>query len=314
MSFKYFRPTVLNIKNVRKAPAFKNTASASDAARVDKFQDHFDANNLEGRMSKFDLDRGHSVLKESGLTRSHSILETSFGDKLAGRDSNLGDTGKQNESQFGEDGLRSAGELGKGMAGEDLTGFGTGDPITDVVTCGVGIPATAGAVAATPASAGALGPVATITAGTTGLACLRTVIRIFEWWSADDEKESANNEPTDDSSRPGVDDNGGGGTLDARGGEKLSQGLNKDPIINPNGEDLGGGYLSDSQLKQMESDLRNAKDPATNWGEEHYDNFNGTVVMDRMAVSLKAPATNWGNDYTSTVEVIETMITAPDVF
>jgi hypothetical protein len=329
MSFKFFRPTVLNIKNVNRAPAFKNTASASHAARVDKFQDHFDSNNVEGRSSTFDLDRGYSVFKESGESRGHSILESSFGDKLAGRDSILSGGYHQNESQFGEDGLRSAGEFGKGMAGNDgcprilqttywaiAVAVATFNP--KAATAMGGAEATTGKVNETAEKLCKIGQDYADAIAKEERDAAAEKVRNPETTTPDQEQtqqaENQKNIVDNKVQRPGVDDNGGGGTLDARGWEKLSQGLNKDPIINPNGEDLGGGYLSDSQLKQMESDLRNAKDPATNWGEEHYDNFNGTVVMDRVAVSLKAPATNWGNDYTSTVEVIETMITAPDVF
>ena len=294
MTNKFFRPTVLNIKNFRKAPAFKNTAPASHAARVDKFQDHFDANNLEGRMSKFDLTRGHSVLKELGKNvNANSILAETRGSKASSIDS-IFERFSFSKSKYSEQSLRSSIAGGKGMASQErnpdcpkyfrnkdseISDFPSFDHSQLYDT--------------TPSPSEEEDP---ISGGMTDPDYPMTI------------------DPEDPSERPGVDDNGGGGNLDARSLQKLSQGLNKDPIINPKGEDLGGGYLSDSQLKQMESELRNAKDPATNWGEEHYDNFVGTVVMDRMEVSLKAPATNWGNDYTSTVEVIETMITAPDVF
>jgi len=195
--------------------------------------------------------------------------------------------------------LRDAVAQGKGMAAD-----GIDDSVDEVADAVINTTIAAGVATGNPLVSGA-GIAAK--AGWSVGKLLRDTVN--DWLEDDD------NEPEDTSDRPGVDDNGGGGgTLDARGRRKLSEGLNKDPIINPNDEDLGVDYLSDTQLKQMESDLRNAKDPAVNWGKEQYNNFGGTVVMDRMAVSLKGTVTNWGDDYTSTDEVIETLITAPDVF
>ena len=72
------------------------------------------------------------------------------------------------------------------------------------------------------------------------------------------------NQCTDDSSntgsndgRPAPDDNDGGVItfMTWKLQDQLSNGLNnvKDPITNPNREDLGGGYLSDADLIEMES-------------------------------------------------------------
>ena len=118
MTFK-FRSSFRKVTTTQKAPVFKNTASA------ERFIDHANAADILANHSvkkhladvNFE-DHGHSVLKESGLTRGHSVLQNSFSEKLSGSDSILGGAGKQNESQFGEDGLSSAGAFGKGMAGE----------------------------------------------------------------------------------------------------------------------------------------------------------------------------------------------------
>lgn len=101
MTYKFFRPTVLNIKNVRKDPVFKNTVSTGYAARVDKFQDRFDVNNVEGRTSKFDLGRGYSALKELGKdTNAVSILAEVRGSKVSGMDSILERNGFSKSDQY----------------------------------------------------------------------------------------------------------------------------------------------------------------------------------------------------------------------
>ena len=133
------------------------------------------------------------------------------------------------------------------------------------------------------------------------------------------------NQCTDDSSntgsndgRPAPDDNDGGVItfMTWKLQDQLSNGLNnvKDPITNPNGEDLGGGYLSDADLIKMESNLRNAKDPATNLGDESYNKFVGTIEMNQADLSMKETATNWGDNYTSTVELVDVVFSAPDAF
>ena len=120
------------------------------------------------------------------------------------------------------------------------------------------------------------------------------------------------NQCTDDSSntgsndgRPAPDDNDGGVItfMTWKLQDQLSNGLNnvKDPITNPNGEDLGGGYLSDADLIEMEPNLRNAKVPATNWGDESCNKFVGTIEMNQADILMKETATNWGNNCTSIV-------------
>ena len=99
--------------------------------------------------------------------------------------------------------------------------------------------------------------------------------------------------------------------------DQLSNGLNnvKDPITNPNGDDLGSGYLSDADLIQMGADLRNAKDSATNWGDDTYNNCMGAVELNFGEISLKAPATNWGdNDTSNSDNVVDTLFTVPNDF
>ena len=351
MSFKYFRPTLRKVTTTQKAPAFKNTASAERFIDHTKAADILTNHSVKKHLAEVNFeDHGHSVLKESGVTRGHSVLQNSFSEKLSGRDSILGGAGKQNESQFGEDGLRAAGSFGKGMAGEDLSGFGTGNPIGDAVGCGLGVAATSAAVAGTTFTAGGLTPLATASAGATGLACGRTAIRvvgaIIDWFS-DDEEQPANNEttppassgsdsgggstggqtspeapmsePANPSGRPGPDDNGGseGGFMTWKLQDQLSGGFKnaKDPIINPSDDNQGGGVLTATELKEMEAELRNAKDPATNWGDENYNNFVGNIEMNVGEISLKNTATNWGDNYTSTTaNVVDTVFTVQDVF
>ncbi len=321
MSFKYFRPTLRNVTTTKKVPAFKNTASTEHQADLTNTSEILTNHSVGKHLADVNFgDHGHSILKESGLNRGHSILESSFGDRLAGRDSILGGIGKQNDGQFGSDSLRSAGDFGKGMAGNDdkyggrsLEDAFSGNAYAVVRLNHLVRQCNKDPEACNENAKDQMECLAIDTSNQLNEANDRPTKPVPPKCTGEDNPAPANN-----SGRPAPDDNGGGegGFMTWKLQDQLSNGLKnaKDPIINPNGEDLGGGYLSDSQLKQMESDLRNAKNPATNWGEEHYDNFNGTVVMDRMAVSLKAPATNWGNDYTSTVEVIETMFTTPDVF
>ena len=65
----------------------------------------------------------------------------------------------------------------------------------------------------------------------------------------------------------------------------------------------------------MEADLRNAKDPATNWGDDTYNNFMGAVEMNVGQLRLKDTATNWGDNYsTATANVVDTVFTPQDVF
>jgi hypothetical protein len=161
-------------------------------------------------------------------------LKNSFSEKLSGRDSILGGAGKQNESQFGEDGLRSAGAFGKGMAASDgdepqivvENSDGTtqtapaDEPITgDVDSPLVGV--IAGAL--TGAAGDVIAKAATVSTVAPGLV---TAVVVGQ--------------------RPGVDDNNGGegGFMTWKLQDQLSNGLNnvKDPITNPNGDHLGSGY------------------------------------------------------------------------
>jgi hypothetical protein len=65
----------------------------------------------------------------------------------------------------------------------------------------------------------------------------------------------------------------------------------------------------------MEADLRNAKDPATNWGDDTYNNFMGAIEMNIGEISLKAPATNWGdNDTSNSDNVVDTLFTVQNDF
>ncbi len=85
----------------------------------------------------------------------------------------------------------------------------------------------------------------------------------------------------------------------------------KIPFTNPSGDDLGSNYLTDADLIQMEADLRNAKDPATNWGDDTYNNFMGAVEMNIGEISLKAPCTNWGE---MTLPTLTTLLTPSSPF
>ncbi|WP_236069930.1 hypothetical protein [Prochlorococcus marinus] len=309
MNFKFFRPTVRNLKSNINAPAFKNTTYASHAARMDEAQDHFEASTLEGRTTKFDLDRGNSVMKELGSdVNADSILAEVGANKVSGMDSLTGQMGSTSRDEYGEQSLRDAIAGAKAMAGNEDNG---GRTLWDAESGNH--------------SAVVLYNRLVSECNKNPDLCDQSSMDSMECLAVDTHNQLAEATGTKprqvpekckegNDSRPGVDDNNGGGTIDARGWEKLSKSLTKDPIINPNGEDLDGGYLTYAHLKQMESDLRNAKDPVTNWGDEHYDNFAGAVVMDRMAVSLKAPATNWGDDSTSTVEVIDSVFSVTDIF
>ena len=323
MSFKYFRHTLRKVNTTQKAPAAKNTTSTEHLADLIDGSDILTNNSVEQHLADINIDdQGHSILQESGLTSGHSILENSFSDQLAGHDSILGGAGKKNESQFGEDGARTAGEFGKGMAGNDDK-YG-GRSLEDAVS--------ANAFAA--GRYNSLGrkckenPEACNTHAKDQMECLAK--------DAKNQLEEANGRPTkplppkctgednpapaDDSGRPGVDDNNGGdagGFMTWKLQDQLSNGLknDKDPITNPNGDDLGSGYLSDADLIQMESDLRNAKDPATNWGDDTYNNFMGAVEMNIGEISLKAPATNWGdNDTSNSDNVVDTLFTVQNDF
>jgi len=322
MSFKYFRPTLRKVTTTQKAPAYKNTASAERLADLIDATDILSNHSIEKHLAEANFeDHGHSILKESGLTRGHSILETSFGDQLAGRDSILGDAGKQNETQFGEEGLRSAGKFGKGMAGnEDKYG---GRSLEDAFS-GNGYAV---------ANYNALdrkceeNPEACNTHAKDQMECLAK--------DTENQLNEANGRPTkplppkctggdnpapaSNGGRPAPDDNGGGegGFMTWKLQDQLSNGLKnaKDTITNPYNENQGGGVLTATELKEMESDLRNAKDPATNWGDENYNNSIGAIEMNVGEISLKAPATNWGDNYTSTTaNVVDTVFTVQDVF
>ena len=337
MSFKYFRPTLRKVTTTQKAPAFKNTASAERFADLIDASDILTNHSVEKHLSEVNFDdHGHSILKESGLTRGHSIIETSFGDQLAGRDSILGGAGKQNEPQFGEDGARAAGEFGKGMAASD------GDEPQIVVENSDGTTKTAPADepitanesdlvdffeklfglarAGNSALSGKLpGPaigkvcVDAITTPIVKMNDTKNVIIRAMPGTAWDPKHPVNN-----SNRPGPDDNGGGegGFMTWKLQDQLSKGPKgvKDPITNPNTDDLGGDYLN-SPFRPNETDPRNAKDPCTNWGDDYFNSLVATKEMDRGAVSLKETCTNWGDNYTSTTaDVVDTVFAVQDVF
>ena len=335
MSFKYFRPTLRKVNTTQKAPAFINTSSA------ERFADQIDAadiltnHSVEKHLAEVNIDDdGHSILKESGLTRGHSILENSFSDQLAGHDSILGGAGKQNESQFGEGALRFAGAFGKGMAGkgsdepevvvENSDGTTQTAPADEPITgdTNSGAKTVIGFIKDFVTTLGGGMPVISMIksysdAATTTVEKMsdteNVIIRAMQGTTYDPKH------PTNNSGRPAPDDNGGGegGFMTWKLQDQLSNDLNnaKDPITNPNGDDLGSGYLSDADLIQMESDLRNAKDPATNWGDDTYNNFMGAIEMNIGEISLKAPATNWGDDYTSTTaNVVDTLFTVQNDF
>ena len=322
MSFKYFRPTLRKVNTTQKGPAYENTTSTENLADLIDASDILTNNSVEQHLAdiKFD-DLGHSILQESGLTSGHSILENSFSDQLAGHDSILGSAGKQNESQFGEDGARTAGEFGKGMAGNDDK-YG-GRSLEDAVSANAYGTVRYNALQRQCKE----NPEACNTNAKDQMECLAK--------EAENQLNEANDRPTkplppkctgednsapaNDSGRPAPDDNNGGegGFMTSKLQDQLSNGLNnvKDHITNPNGDDLGNNYLTDADLIQMEADLRNAKDPATNWGDDTYNNFMGAVEMNIGEISLKAPCTNWGdNDTSNSDNVVDTLFTVPNDF
>ena len=323
MSFNYFRPTLRKVTTTPKAPAATNITSTEHLADLIDGSDILTNKSVEEHLAEVNFhDLGHSILEESGLTSGHSILENSFSDQLAGHDAILGGAGKQNESQFGEDGARTAGEFGKGMAGNDDK-YG-GRSLEDAFS--------ANAYAALRHNALERqckeNPEACNTHAKDQMECLAK--------ESENQLKEANGRPTkllppkctgednsapaDDSGRPGVDDNNGGdagGFMTWKLQDQLSNGLKnvKDPITNPNGDDLGSGYLSDADLTQMGADLRNAEDPATNWGDDTYNNFMGAIEMNIGEISLNAPATNWGdNDTSNSDNVVDTLFTVQNDF
>ena len=381
MSFKNFRRTLPKVTTTQKAPAYENTTSTEHLSDLIDGSDILTNNSVKQHLADINFgDHDRSILKESGLTRGHSILETFFEDKLAGRDSILGGAGKQNESQFGKDGLRGAGSFGKGMAAspkEDATealdlvantAMSTEETLGKIATViGVvkalskdtehertqGLVGVAGSViVGGPAGvvaekigteiekkivSKALEDIEMLKEGICGVYGLPDCVISEERNPASriqTEQEMRNtpspwnpaNQSTDDSSntgsndgRPAPDDNNGGegGFMTWKQLDQLSNGLNnvKDPITNPNGDDLGSGYLSDADLVQMEADLRNAKDPATNWGDDTYNNFMGAIEMNIGEISLKAPCTNWGdNDTSNSDNVVDTLFTVQNDF
>ena len=127
-----------------------------------------------------------------------------------------------------------------------------------------------------------------------------------------------NSTPANPSSRPGPDDNGGseGGFMTWKLQDQLSNGFKnaKDPIINPYNDNQGGGGLTATELEEMEAEMRKVKDPATNWGDDNYNNFVGTIEMNVGEISRKDPFTNWGDNYTSTTaNVVDTVFSVQAV-
>ena len=341
MSFKYFRPTFRKVTTTQKAPAFKNTASAERFADLIDASDILANHSVKKHLPEVNFeDRGHSVLKESGVTRGHSILENSFSEKLSCRDSILGGAGKQNESQFGEDGARAAGAFGKGMAGKGGSNSDSG--------LGPEMNFTVEEVNAYMAGYEEGKEDAGVDAYTEGYQHGRA-----RGGSSDDSEEIDQSTPTETSNTTTREDVGAVGELLAVAGTVLM--LAPEPLVTKAGaallmyglstktalaieelsdrpapDDNGGsegGFMTwklqdklsngfknakdpiinpsdDNQgggvLTATEADLRNAKDPATNWGDENYNNFVGTIEMNVGEISLKDTATNWGDNYTST--------------
>jgi hypothetical protein len=335
MSFKYFRPTVRKVTTTQKAPAFKNTASAERFDDLLKASDILTNHNVGKHLAEVNFDdHSHSILKKSGLTGGHSILENSFSEKLSGRDSILGGAGKQNESQFGEDGARVAGEFGKGMAGSDgcprilqttywAITLGVGFFSKKAAAAMGGAEATTGTVNETAEKLCKIGQDYADTKAKEKRDTAAEKVRNPQTTKPEQEQkqqeEHQKNIVDNKVQRPGPDDNGGGegGFMTWKGQDQLSNGLKnaKDPITNPYNENQGVGELTATELQEMEADLRNAKDPATNWGDDTYNNFMGAVEMNVGQLSLKDTATNWGDNYsTATANVVDTVFTPQDVF
>ena len=340
MSFKYFRHTLRRVNTTQKAPAAKNTTSTERLADLIDGSDIRKNNSVEKHLAEVIIDdHGHSILKESGLTRGHSILESSSTTSIASLESFLDHKGEQSEDQFGEDGLSAAGGFGRGMASEEppvmvvegSDGKET-SPQDDVIT-GDGKQEAKEEVNTVSTLGGLLKDfVSTLSGGMPGPSMLKSyakaaIVTVDTMSDTKTKIEKAmdgtswdpNHPSNQNANRPGVDDNNGGegGFMTWKLQDQLSNGLNnvKDPITNPNGDDFGSGYLSDSDLIQMGDDLRNAKDPATNWGDDTYNNFMGAVEMNIGEISLKAPATNWGdNDTSNSDNVVDTLFTVQNDF
>ncbi|EAR19886.1 hypothetical protein ACLM44_12545 [Synechococcus sp. W2B2] len=344
MSFKKNSPTLPKVTTYPKAPTDKHTVSAEHLADQITNHDILTNHSVEKHLAEVNFDdHGHSILKESGLTRGHSILETSFGDKLSSSDSILGGAGKHKEPQFGEEGLRSAVGFAKGMAGKGGSDSGSGQEMTFTPEEGAAL--NAGYEAGYEEGKNDSGVDAYTEGYQDGLARGETSDNAEQ--SNQSTPEDANNELWVDTAcgvglvavspsviggiaivgicatyklgktekwwRPGPDDNGGseGGFMTWKLQDQLSNGLQdvKDPITNPYDENQGGGVLTASDLEKMESDLR--KDPATNWGDDTYVNFVGSIEMNVFEIALNDPSINWGDNSTTTDKVIDTIFT-PD--
>ena len=327
MSFK-FRSSFRTVTTTQKAPAFKNTASAERFIDHTKAADILANHSVKKYLAEVNFeDHSHSVLKESGVTRGHSVLQNSFSEKLSGRDSILGGAGKQNESQFGEDGLLSAGKFGKGMAGNDgYTDAANCVAVTEAIMTGLKQDCAKNKDLCDDKSYDNLMKLNNECAKERREEAKKIMDKYFSSPEDESTTNGNNNQPAKDPAnpapgaggRPAPDDNGGseGGFMTQKMQDQLSNGFKnaKDPIINPSDDNQGGGGLTATELKEMEAEMRKAKDPATNWGDDNYNNFVGTIEMNVGEISRKDPFTNWGDNYTSTTaNVVDTVFSVQAV-
>ena len=326
MTFK-FRSSFRKVTTTQKAPVFKNTASAERFIDHTKAADILTNHSVKKHLAEVNFeDHGHSVLKQSGVTRGHSVLQNSFSEKLSGRDSILGSAGKQNESQFGEDGVRSAGKFGKGMAGNDAyTDAANCIAVTEAIMRGLQQECAKNPDLCDNNSIQNLSALNQECAKERREEAKKIMNEYFSSPANGSTTNENNGQPANNPENPAPgaggrpapeeNDSGEGGFMTWKLQTQLSNGLKnaKDPITNPYNEDKGGGVLTATELKEMMSDLRNAKDPATNWGDDTYNKFMDAIEMNIGEISLKNPATNWGENYTSTMaNICDCVLTIQD--
>ena len=316
-----FKAMTFRVRKITAHRYSSNTKTITNTNTPQTFVRSINANHLkesnavEGKNADFKLkERGYSLYDSVSSDRGYSVINGFDGFNADGMErlqAFLG-SGKSSvsSSQFGKDSLRSAGANGKGMAsaGSDSS---SGPDFTCLI-----IGTTVGRSVPHPAA----GPMA-------GGLCI-----VAQWIDSQASENPVQYETTPEQDkeqkvaivdakvgRPAPDDNGDGEGrfMTWKLQDQLSGGFKnaKDPIINPNRDGQGGGVLTASELQEMMSDLRNAKDPATNWGDDTYVNFVGTIEMNNGELSLKDPATNWGDNFTSSAaNVVATVYTVQDVF
>ena len=328
---KTFQPTIKNESIIDDHQIESHKEFTSDLKK---------AASIDARIAEFSLVREHSVLEESGIEKGVSILQESGltresmwnevanpapASRPANQDQSIGQSigtfkpgqigavagltgigtidvvtgsGSGSNSEFDQQ-LRNAVAQGKGRAGDgwNWSGFGTGNPIGDLVGCGLGIAGSSAAIAGTAATAGGLGWLATVGLGYTGLTCSRTAIRVGEaisdLFSDDDDSDNC----TD----PEV-DNQIGGTAGPQAVQRLNEAIKNfiDPSSTP-GPD--GDFATQHPDSLTSPDPTTLRDQYINWGDENtgWGNFPAPEFNPDNIVD---PSVNWGDYYTDVGPVV----------